>query len=427
MRFEEEGELISDAKTQKDPRWDEKIPWFELPDDNEPHAYRLVAAPYYFSMHWIPTFKKDGKPGKAFPAICANFDHKTNTYADNGCEVCEYLRQLNAALDETKQEWSKLPAHITKMTKRLTMASNVIIRELQEQGPPANNQNWSYIKQVRFPQGFAKTLKELQDKFNKVENKVYALNHMQYGKDLYVSFNSASEDKNKIYTVQLGNTTALTDAEKACAGQLVDFQAHMRYPDQRGLSESLKRNGLYEWLENFRSTSNIPSVARAPRTAAEGSTSSAKFESGDAVPADPEPARPAQPVTPPAQPSVTAAAAAVAVAAVVAAAPAPAAPVAPPVAPAAVVQPATPAQPAAAPVVSSASAVEGRLQDFSTQTGVPLAVSGAVYQKPLKLYNPTLAVPTCWASYNQTIRANKDLCKACPLRLDCMLVSAKVA
>lgn len=432
MSFGNTGSYVDNPRGNREPAWDKEIDWFELPDDDEIHLYRLVAGAYYYAQHWIQSFKKDKKPGKPFPAICQNFDPVTNTYAENGCECCLFMDQVNKAIQETKTEWKDLPAHISKMSRRMTMATNAIIRDLQTQGAPSNNaEKWSYIRPMRFPQGFAKTIREQQDKFNKRDGKVYQLNHLTEGKDLQISYNSQSDDKNKIYVLNLGQITPLTPAELGQEAFLTNFGQYMKYPKQAEISDALRRFGYYDWITEHKNSAprtQVPKAAPQQQTIAPAQAApSAPAASAFAAPAAPEPPfeepEPAA-AAPAASPTPSAAQQAPTIAPTTTVAMQQQTPVAPPQ-PAPVAQPvpvAAPVQaaPAAAPLQNG---VEGRLQDFSTRTGVKLAVAGTVYQKALRLYTPTLAVPTCWSTYSATSRTNREQCKQCPLRLDCMMAT----
>lgn len=449
MSFEDHGTIVDNPKGNREPAWDKDIGWFELPDDDEIHLYRMVAAPYYYAQHWIQSFKKDKKPGKSFPVICQNYDSATNTYAENGCESCLFMDEVNNLLKDIektvtnpkdKLEWKDLPAHITKQSRRTTMAQNVIVRDLQAQGAPSNNaQKWSFIRPLRFPQGFGKTLKEHQAKFNKRDGQEWALNHRTEGKDLQLSYNSSSEDKNKIYMLALGDITPLTDEEMKHAPFLTDFKSFLKYPQQSEIASALRRFGYYDWINEMRTSRPSTSVPKAPpaqqtqaiNKAPQGPATAFDVQGQPEPPFEPEPAATATQSSPAPQATQQAP---------IAAAPA-AAPAAPVIAPqqTMTMQQQTPVTPPAAPVQAAPAApvaptqppaqtpaqagVEGRLQSFSTQTGVPLIVTGKTYTKALRLYRADLAVPTCWSTYSATSRANREQCKQCPLRLDCMMAT----
>lgn len=457
MSFGDTGSYVDGAKQKKEPYWDEGINWFELPDDNEVHLYRFVAAPYYYAQHWVQTVKKDKTTGKAFPAMCQNFDSNTNTFAENGCELCAFMVEVNKALEERNKnapidpqtgkakpiEWKDLPSNVTRLSRRLTMATNAIIRDLQLQGPPTNNsQGWSFIRPLRLPQGFSATIKEKQEKFNKRDGKVYALNHQTEGKDLQISYNSNSQKVADIYMMELGLNTPLTEEEMAQGGSLTNFASHMKYPAQKEMADALRRFGYYDWVNEFRASSPTTSVPRqaqvahqqqaAPRAAQPAQNLNPAF----AAEATPEPPFEPEPVAAATTPRPTASAAPQA--------PTPQPqqqPVAPPPVEVPTINPTAsvamqvqtpvvaPSQPVAAPVQATQPAgpiqpgVVGRLQDFAAQTGVKLIVKGTTYQKNLRIYTPDLAVPTCWATYGETSRANREQCKKCPMRLDCMMVT----
>lgn len=404
MHMNDDGGLVS-SKNQREPNWDEKINWFNIPDDNEVYNYRLVSRAFFYASHWVQTKKKDGTLGKSFPALCKNYDSKTNTYAENGCVICEFLDQVNKALETTKQKWDILPNFVKKSTRRKTMAHNVIIRELQHQGPPANNiGSWSFIVPMRFPQGFANTLAELQEKFNKKSGQVYALSHSTEGRDLLISYNSQAKDPGSMYQVQLGDKTVLTPDEFAHEKFLIDFGAHLKYPDQNDLQKSLARNGYYEWLENFLAQSNLatiqkastPAPAPAPAAPAKPSafddTSTFKAEAEEIIPSI-KPAAEAPVSTPAPTP-----------------APAPAlAQVAP-----------QPQMATATPVAATGHDINSKILNFAQSIGIGLHVLNQEFPD-VRIYQPTMQVPVCFTQYSAT---DKKICKQCPLKLDCMLTDA---
>jgi hypothetical protein len=442
MSFKTDVSLPAAPKNKREPNWDDNISWFQMPDDDEVHLYRLVGAPFLYAQHWIQTVKRDGKAGKSYPVICNNYDSKTNTWAENGCEVCEWMKQVYAALDEVngkrdkekKIEWQSLPAFVKKSTRKLTMASNVIIRELQIQGPPANNSDgWSFIRQIRFPQGFSKTLKEKQDKFNKRDGKIYALNNIAEGRDLQISYNSNAEDIKNMYVLELGERTPITEEEWAHEGFLVDFPALMIYPDQAQVADSLRRNKYYDWLNDFKNSQPAQSIQKSappvqqpaspqPQGRQTGGFAAtgmpeAPFESEE-EPAGARTQAPAQPAQPPPIQAAAPAAPAQPAAPPVQAAPPPAAPKAAAPAPG-------PAPAANGTVPGKAAPIESRLQEFSGKFGAALVATNKTYEgKTLRLYRPDLAVPDCWSTYTKKVTENKDQCRGCPLRLDCMMVTA---
>lgn len=470
MSFENTGTLIDDPRGNREPAWDKEINWFEIPDDNDVHAYRLVAGPFFYSQHWVQTKKRDGQNGKSFPALCKNWDSETNTYAENGCELCRFLDEVNKTLAEVKKtnkdmEWKNLPAMVTKMSRRLVMATNIISRDIQQAGPPSNNAaGWSFIRPVRFPQGFAKTLKDKQEKFNKRNGEVYALSHVKEGRDIFISYNSQEKEPSKKYSLDLGDVTPLTEEEMGHGHFLTDFKSFIKYPKDEELTAALRRFGYYDWLNEFKSSTTMISVPRTssspqpvqqqpiqqqvpqnqtppqqaqtvqthqavqqpvqvqqpanPNAAAFSAASKPDpvFEQSD----DPEPAATQVAPAQPAQQSVQQ-------------------PAVQQAAQPAVQQPVQPQQPVdtapisgtpqsvpqsnPAPTAKPAQDAQARILEFLQKTGVQSRISDTQYSKSLRFYQPGMTVPSCWELYNRVSKENREQCRQCALRLDCMMVS----
>ncbi len=423
MSMDDNGAYHS-GKTEREPSWDAEIKWFSLPADGEVHSLRPVAGPYYYATHWTETKKKDGSAGKAFPTICKNYDPKTNQYAENGCEHCQFIDMVRKVVAENKLDWQKdLPARIQRMSRRKTMAQNVIVRELQEQGAPANNaKGWSFIQPIRFPQGVSTNLYTLMEKFNKKKGEVFALSHKTQGRDLMISYDPESKDPNTVYQIQLGDTTPLTEEELSHAPYLTDFASFMKYPKEGTITETLQRNGYYEWLEQFQANINMKTISKgsgaaqqqtAPPKAppANQQQSSTAFDvAGDGGMGAAETSAKDEPEPAPAKPAVKAPA--------------------PKVEAKAEPEPeqAPPAKQETAPAPSPAPAakptgngIEAKLAAFSQSTSIPLVESTKDFsENGVKLYKTGMNVPACFTQYNQT---DKTICKQCPLRLDCMMVT----
>lgn len=505
MSFQDTGSYVDGGNQNREPAWDKDINWFEIPDDNEIHAYRLVAGPFYYSQHWVQTKKRDGQTGKSFPAICRNWDSETNTYAENGCELCEFLTDVNKALadvnknTDTKKEWKELPSMVTRMSRRLTMATNLISRDLQHAGPPSNNsEGWSFIRPARFPQGLAKRIKEKGEKLNKRDGQTYPLNHSSEGQDLLISYNSEKKEPNDRYSLDLGGVTPLAEAEMAHQPFLTDFKAFIKYPKGEELVQALKRFGYYDWLNEFKGAATMVSVPRSapapmqpqqmpqqnmaqhstppqapvqnmapvhnyaepvsnqPVTQVQQMPQQAQYQQPvqhqQQMPQQAQYQQPPQhqsaPVQPPVQhqapppqqsspnPNAAAFATPAAPEPTYEDEPEPAAsaqpaqpPVQPPQQPVAQTPPPQSGSPQGipnrAPVQAAgvSSDVESRMVQFIQSRGLQTRVSETQYTKQMRLYVAGMTVPACWEMYNQVSRQNKEQCRACPLRLDCMMVS----
>lgn len=430
---------FKEDRGNREPAWDKDIKWFQIPDDNASYGFRFVAKPYYYAQHWVTSRKKDGTTGKAFPVLCQNYDPETNTYAENGCECCAFMDLVNKAVNDAKAKWEDLPKHIKQVGRRKTMATNAIVRELQEQGPPANNTGaWSFIVPLRLTQGVSDKIKKLADKVQpKGPSGIpFAINHKTEGRDLLISFNSQEKIPDQMYQVIHGDKKPLTEEELGHSKFLTDFGAHIKYPNQDEIRKSLVRSGFYEWLDTFSASANLKTISREPATApAPAQQAAAPRQPAAALePApEPEPARAPAPVTPAAVVQAVEQQASEVIAQATTSVQASAVNVSPVaamsvqtevVAPVAAVVP-----PPAAPVqtaVGSAAAndIQSRVSAYAQAQGIALKTIDAPISDA-QFYKPGMSVLNCFTQYTATSKTNKPLCKGCPLRLDCMVNDAE--
>lgn len=469
--FDDES-TVAKPGFDREPRWDDEIKWFQFPDDNTPYGFRLVAKPMFYAVHWIKTRKKDGTKGKAFPELCRNYDSNQSKFAENGCEVCDLYKQIadNAPRKEQKGRDGKtfqaldLDDSLKQLKAKVMLCSNAIFRPLQEQGPPANNVGkWTYIVPIRLPQGAANKLLDARDKFNKhtidmpdgsKQQKVFELHHAKYGKDFMLSYNSHAGSPADQYQVYLGPKdpiAPLTEQERTQEPHLIPFLAYLKYPNQQTLKDSLVKNGYYEVLDALLSKKNAdsakldrgaipapqsaPVAAVAPTVQAAPSAPSAfndesavsaagESEAGSYDPRGPIGNFPAAPVEDDVpmfdKPPVAAAPAAVApTPAPVQVAPA-AAPVAPVQAAPAPTPAPTAAAPAAAPTNGTGKNVVALVQQYAQASGLTLVSNDKQYAEDLRFVTQGMQIPSCFNQYNVGDRA---ICKGCPIKVDCMMVS----
>jgi hypothetical protein len=403
----------------REPAWDKDIKWFGIPDDNTSYGFRFVAKPYYYAQHWVTSRKKDGSFGKAFPVLCQNYDPETNSFAENGCECCSFMDLVNKSVNEAKAKWDDLPKHIKQVGRKKTMATNAISRELQEQGPPANNvKEWSYIVALRLTQGTSTKIQKLAEKIQpKGPNGVpYAINHKTHGRDLLISYNSQEKVADQMYSVIHGDVKPLTEEELAHSKYLTDFGAHIKYPNQGEIRNSLVRSGYYEWLDAFSASSNLKTISREPVQQAAPRAA--------AAPPEPQPEPEPAPVAPaPVKAAPAPASSPVVQAPVVHQTPVAAMSMDTEVA-APVATPASRAVPAQAVGSAVANDIQSRVTAYAQAQGIALKQ----IETPIadaQFYKPGMSVLNCFTQYTTTSRENKALCKSCPLRLDCMVNDAE--
>jgi len=416
MSMDDGGAAQRQGFGEKEPRWDEKISWFQFPDDTSPYAYRLVAKPFYYGQHWLKTRKKDGTQGKPMAVLCRNYDSVSGKPAQNGCKVCEYLAEADKLL--VKVAYKDRDESLKGITRRLVMASNAIVRDIQSAGPPANNTGkWTFVHPIKVPQGFADTIAEKQEKFNKVGGVMYGFSHKDHGRDLLISYNSASKEPAKMYQLDLGDKTALKPEELQHGSFLVDFLSHLVFPADSTIEQALQRFGYYEKLQSLAAGHNLQQVGQsaqaAPAAAPQAqAVAPGAFDDGGGLPASsaaPAPAVSQQPgvrlgIDPALETDVDMPQ------------PAVAAPVAAPVtqpAVAAAAPVAAPAPVAAAPVADLGS----RIAAFAQLQNIPVRVSVSEHSD-MRNYKSGMSVPQCFEKYDAQAK-----CKPCPIRLDCMMAT----
>lgn len=416
----------------REPRWDEKIPWYSFADDGNPYRFRLVGKPSYFFNHWVTTKKRDGQWGKPLAVLCKNYNSLTGKNENNGCKVCELQHNFSQVYGQQNVEWQKWPEQIKKLSARPTTAINAICRDLQEQGPPPGAKDWSFVVPLKLPKGVSETIIDKAKKFNKTgqidpntkEPGFYGLNHAEYGKDIFISYNSQAEVA-KMYDIQIGmadrDRTPLTPEERnAAIGQMHTFADKIKYMADQNVDEILQRGGYYDLLQTIQAQSALK-------------TAQARVGLDTTPP-------PAQeiPRTPPVQQHAPAQ-------------------TAPPVTQTAAVPPAldtgedggmksteedlpnqstqsatssASSAPAASPVQAPASQVAaspGVTNDpivaFATAHGKGVKGVTEDYSSfSLRTVKTGSSVPVCFSQYSHTKVSEPALCKACPIKLDCMQV-----
>lgn len=256
--FNDTGTFVSNTRQAK-PAWDKDIQYFEFPEDGMGHKYRLVAKPFFFSQHWVEVKKQDGKT-VSVPFVCKNWDSNTNEFVDRGCVHCQFMSEAEKVFAGIKKD--KWPStRVSKLGRKLVMLSNVIVRDLQQAGPPMNNTGaWSFIKPMRFSPLVFDEIKSLAEKYNRVKTEageqIFNLNHAQYGRDVMIAYDKHNKDPKKKYSTQINpdpnQFNPLTEQEMSHAGALVDFSKYLQYPDDADCKDILEKQGFYKDLEDYK-------------------------------------------------------------------------------------------------------------------------------------------------------------------------------
>ena len=113
---------IKEARQQGGER--DKFAKLNLRDyDGSTKTIRIVGPVYPMGQHWVKRRAKDGTV-KQFPALCANYDPKTDSFHDNGCPYCKAHISFNKRYyancidrDEVENEPKRLPEHTKSENK----------------------------------------------------------------------------------------------------------------------------------------------------------------------------------------------------------------------------------------------------------------------------------------------------------------------
>jgi hypothetical protein len=205
-------------------KWEDDVEWFGFPDDKMV-LIRIVGDVEVLARHWIKTLS-----GKMFPSWCPRLDAEENFQHDRPC-----------------------PAHADFEDKAQKMiVCNAIIRNLQERGDPEP------IKGIMLPHAVNDDLVSIAEliKGNPADPNT--------GVDLAIKYSSKAVG-NKKWSIQRGDTTPLSDAEKKyrrydfskIVPQFDDPEVAAQYA--KNMKEAMARHKYYVVQE-----SQVPRNARDP-------------------------------------------------------------------------------------------------------------------------------------------------------------------
>lgn len=421
----------------KEPRWDEKIRWFALPDDSISYQYRLIGKPTFFFNHWVTTKKKDGNWGKPFAVLCKNFDSNTGKFVQNGCKVCEFYQDVNKVYGDMKVEYEKWNAQLKKMGARSTMAINAIIREIQAIGAPPGAKDWTFVMPIKLPKGVAETITDKAKKHNRKpgaakddEKGFYGFNHAEFGKDVKIAYNSQA-DAQKMYDLEIGDKSPLTPEELLHAKYMTGFVEHIKYMSDQKAEELLQRSGYYDMLQALQAQAALkkaqaqvglntqaPAATEIPRTPPAQQAAAIQSPAPQVVSGNP----PARDVTPAAVPASMAVEDDGGMTATEDGVPNEMNQSA---------QSTQSAAPAVSPVQAPAQAVapSGGAKEpaaiYAAQVGRGTKIVQEDYSSlSLRSVKTGSEVPECFSFYGKNKAAAPEVCKGCPVKLDCMQVEA---
>ena len=210
---------FADIKTNSSSQQRDKFKVLNPKDyEGQEFIVRPVGSVYPQYIHWIKRRAKDGST-KTFPAPCANFNHKTNEFEDNGCPWCEAhclgsRRYLMRVIDRTEveNEPKKIAPRVDSEKKKHTMDGIEGIHYLAE-----DSKSWTPVKVLSLPSGVAQEIGNLEKtKNSKVSKKTgkkvsFPAGDVKYGFDIAINYDSTK--KSKAWSLDFYERTELTEEE----------------------------------------------------------------------------------------------------------------------------------------------------------------------------------------------------------------------
>lgn len=219
------GKRFSDVKRFGDEKkWEDDVEWFQFPDGRMV-LIRTFGDIEVLARHWIRTMS-----GKMFPAWCPRLNKKEELDHSRPCPA-------HADFDDKAQKM---------------MLSNAIIRQQQERGDP------NPVKGIMLPHAVMDDLGQIAELIGGDPS------DDDKGVDLAITFNSKAVG-NKKWSIQRGDTTPLSDAERKYRSYLLakivpDFDdPEVAGQYARNMKEAMARHKYYVVPEG-----RVPENARDP-------------------------------------------------------------------------------------------------------------------------------------------------------------------
>lgn len=213
--------------SQRTKRWDEGIPWFDMPE-NKWVQLRFVGPIYAVGQHWFKT-----KTNKRFALLCPAYDPKSRRYDHKDKCACEALIDYNNTENQ----------HIKSLAPRQTIFMHAIIRELQTKGEA------QYLRPMRLPITLALAISNLKG-MNIVQlegvNYEVDVSDPNYGADIMVFSHAQPANPSQKYQVQFFQKTPLQPHEANYEAQLHNWETLIQYPSYNDILQALERNGYLE-------------------------------------------------------------------------------------------------------------------------------------------------------------------------------------
>ena len=189
-------------------------------------AYRFLTNPRGTALHWISTLAKS-KPGEKkqkinnFPKVCLGFDPETMEIHAEKCPYCTDLElnprvelRVNVIDRKLQENEPRKPAPPTKKERKLVEwnGGKWHVKDGKEGG------GWTPVRVLTVSPAIGNSITEITS-LNKHKNKksgerkAFGPDHPRYGYDVMVKYDKDAAPA-KMYTVQKGDVTAITDEEK---------------------------------------------------------------------------------------------------------------------------------------------------------------------------------------------------------------------
>ena len=232
------------------PRWDDNVPWYDIPADGQWHAMRFYGPIHMIACHWIKT-----KTNKSFPMFCLNYESKTSDYTGTGCPV------------ESDFDYKNHPEELIKnLQPRQNGLVHAVIRDIQR--VPNPDPNWKPWRPMRLPMGIIISLQKLRG-LNKcdINGIIYEadVSDPYWGIDVYILYDPANKNPNQRYSTAPGPRTPLTDMERMYLNEMYNWPTMIQHPTKEEIKQALVQNGYYQLLNGGIDTQTATQNAVLPQ------------------------------------------------------------------------------------------------------------------------------------------------------------------
>jgi hypothetical protein len=220
-------------------RWDDDIKWYEIPD-RVTITLRFFGPTFVINQHWIKT-----RTNKRFPLNCPAYSMALQGFQQGKCPVedefnfaniADMAKAINPSFTDQDPNYKAL-LEIKAKTLGLTQC---IVRNSTDGRP------WHPI---RLGPSVYFTLIRLKNMNTcVVGGKQYTADVADpyWGRDVHIYYNSAERNPQQKYTIQLGDHTPLTEAERTYINTLHNWEEKVEYASSEEIKQALQVNGYYQ-------------------------------------------------------------------------------------------------------------------------------------------------------------------------------------